>query len=386
MKNKLLLTAALISFVNIAASAQVIFTEKPFDMIVAQAKESSKYVLVDAYTDWCGWCKVMDRETFSDSIVGDFINERFVSTKVDMEVGTGIDMAMKFRVSSYPHYLLFNKDGQLIAKLAGFMKPEPFMEAIDEALRQENWLPPTPNPMNFTEGYPDFLRNSYKKSKERINATPEEIQEFLAAQDDLTDEVSWAVINRYVGGGEYAIKTIENREVLIQKYGKKEVIDKLASFVFSDVKQAIKDKDEELLKQALYGAENMLGDEADNYKSRYQLYYYQMTEDWVNYGEVAQDVSKNEKLNDPGTLNQMAWTIYEKSTAPESVKNAIKWMEEVVAEDPKYAYLDTYAALLFKDNQKEKALQYAEMALAAGEAEEQKTEETQVLIDKIKML
>jgi thioredoxin-related protein len=373
-------------FTSTIAWAQVAFVPTNFSENLQSAKAEGKYLFVDAYTDWCGWCKVMDKETFSDSVVGQFMDTRFVSTKINMEEGFGIDLAMKYRVSSYPHYLIFSDDGALLAKLGGFMKPEPFIDAITEIIENKAFLPPSPDPMNFTEGYPEFLRNSYKKNKERTNPTGEEVEAFLRSREDLTDEVSWTVISRFVGGGEFAAKTIENREILIQKYGEKEVMDKLSSFVFNDVKMAIKNKDEAMLDAILDKTPLILGDASATYNLRYRLYFYQMTENWDAYATVAQSIAVNDEMNDAGTLNQMAWNIFENNAGAESVKMAISWMEGVVEESPEYAYLDTYAALLYKANRKDDALRYAEKALEAGKTSGANTTDTQELIEQIKAL
>ncbi|WP_255157767.1 DUF255 domain-containing protein [Siphonobacter sp. BAB-5385] len=47
-------------------------------------KEPRKF-LIDVYTDWCGWCKVMDRETFNDPKVADYINQKYYAVKLDAE-------------------------------------------------------------------------------------------------------------------------------------------------------------------------------------------------------------------------------------------------------------------------------------------------------------
>ena len=42
-------------------------------------------MIIDLYTDWCGWCKVMDRNTFTDSDVISHINNNFIAIKFDAE-------------------------------------------------------------------------------------------------------------------------------------------------------------------------------------------------------------------------------------------------------------------------------------------------------------
>ena len=44
-----------------------------------------KKIFVDVYTDWCGWCKVMDKKTFTDPKVAAYLKEHFYSVKLDAE-------------------------------------------------------------------------------------------------------------------------------------------------------------------------------------------------------------------------------------------------------------------------------------------------------------
>lgn len=76
-------------FSSIAASAQVEFIMNDWKKVTDKAKAENKYIFLDAYTDWCGWCKVMDKKTFSDKQVGDFMNSKWIAAKMDMEKGFG---------------------------------------------------------------------------------------------------------------------------------------------------------------------------------------------------------------------------------------------------------------------------------------------------------
>ncbi len=364
--------------------SQVAFVEKPFEELVKQAKDEQKLVMVDAYTDWCGWCKVMDRETFSDSVVGDYMNPKFVSTKINMEEGFGIKLAAKYRISSYPQYLFFDGDGHLIQKLVGFIESKEFIEKLEPVVNLEDALPPLPEPLNFTMDYPEFYLNSFKKRKDRSYPSYEEVQAFLKTRSDLTDEVSWGVISRFIKDGEFANSVIENKDALIKKYGESEVNNKLASFVFNDVKAAIKDNDEMALETALNKADEILGDESESYKFRYKLYFYQMTERWSDYTAMGELVANNSDQFDPATLNQIAWSLYENDENQENLLKATAWMKRITEAEPSYAYLDTYAALLYKTTRYEDARKAAEKAIAIAEENGENADGTKKLLEQIK--
>ena len=54
------------------------------EMIAAQKKEKRK-VIIDVYTDWCGWCKHMDKTTFKDASVATYVNKKLYAVKLDAE-------------------------------------------------------------------------------------------------------------------------------------------------------------------------------------------------------------------------------------------------------------------------------------------------------------
>lgn len=83
-----------LSFVLLAAcigvvSFSTVKKEKVKWMTVAEMQEAYKKnprpIVVDVYTSWCGWCKVMDRETYARQSVADYINEHYYPVKLDAE-------------------------------------------------------------------------------------------------------------------------------------------------------------------------------------------------------------------------------------------------------------------------------------------------------------
>lgn len=53
--------------------------------------KNPKPILVDVYTSWCGWCKVMDKETYTNEKVAAYINEHYYAVKLDAEEKTALE-------------------------------------------------------------------------------------------------------------------------------------------------------------------------------------------------------------------------------------------------------------------------------------------------------
>ena len=111
------------------------FIMEDWNAAVAQAQEDGKFLMLDAYTEWCYWCKVQDKNTFANPEMAAYIEEHFVPLKVDMEKGIGIDLSAKFRVRSYPTLLFFNQHGQYVSSISGYIEDlDLFKAALDEVM------------------------------------------------------------------------------------------------------------------------------------------------------------------------------------------------------------------------------------------------------------
>ena len=84
-----------------------------------RAKAEDKLVFLDFYTSWCLPCKLMDEDVFTDPQFGEYMNERFVSIKVDAEAGNGPNLAALFNVQAYPTLLFLDSNGRVKAKKEG---------------------------------------------------------------------------------------------------------------------------------------------------------------------------------------------------------------------------------------------------------------------------
>ncbi len=97
-----------------------------------KAAETNRIVFVDCYTDWCGWCKKLDQETFTHP---DFINisAKFVLLKVDGD--KQIEFCRKYNVSAYPTLLFLKADGKEIRRQVGFITGPKLVDIMKSLLK-----------------------------------------------------------------------------------------------------------------------------------------------------------------------------------------------------------------------------------------------------------
>lgn len=134
-----------------------------FAEAVEKSKTEKRKIFVDVYTDWCGWCKVMDKNTFSEPKIAKILNEKFYPVKFNGEQREDVVLngtTYKFVTSgnsgyhelaaallnkqlSYPTVVFLDENFNMIQPLPGYRKPEefhPIVQFIGEGhYKTEKW-------------------------------------------------------------------------------------------------------------------------------------------------------------------------------------------------------------------------------------------------------
>jgi len=103
----------------------------------AIAKGASKKVLlfVDFYTDWCGWCKVLDQKVYTDAVVAEVLNGKFVPMKINAEKGEGKDLQKEFKVTGFPTSVIIDPQTKKeVDRIVGYAPPEKYLEMLKKIL------------------------------------------------------------------------------------------------------------------------------------------------------------------------------------------------------------------------------------------------------------
>jgi len=348
------------------------FEKSSWTDALAKANAEGKLVFLDAVTSWCGPCKMMAKEVFSDSVVGAFFNKNFVSIKLDMERGEGIEISSRYKVWVYPSLLFVDDSGQIQHRAAGFHHPQELIALGQTALNPALNLAGLENKYASGNRHRAFLLQYLEAKSAAYDPDAGRIaNDFLKTEDDLGTPENMDLLMRHIDdpyslGFQFLLK---NRALFEEKYGKREVKVKIET-VFEGYLQSHPGLQLGEV-QRLYGTVYPEGGEA--LASRYRLDYHRQRNDPVNFANAAIDHYARYPSDDPDELNEMAGIVSEEVSDPAQLQIALGWAEKAISLQETSYYQYTLAKVWLKMGKKKAARKAAERSLKLAEMEGEDT-------------
>ena len=379
-----ILTALILSAVVVYAEGVNFVTVTSWSEALELAKKANKPIFLDAFTDWCGWCKVMDKETFSDPDVAAFMNARFVNVKMEMETGEGVDVAMKYRISSFPTFKVFAVDGTPTYTVMGYQPPKDWLKSLammTDASKAQRAKGVT---ATLKLAYPEWHRGAYLKGKNKKIADAKTVQAWFDEQNDPMSEVAWCIINRYQLSEAQQQWVMDHEADYRDLYGDEfdHVIQMRAQSVFG---AAVAKKDKSLLEKATDLFARSTPEASQPMRDRLQAMYYNRTGEWKELADAIERMSLAADAS-ADRINDFAWDMYQKCEDKASLMKAAEAMKRTTTnlESAQWAFVDTYAALLYKTGLYDEAEQQAIRAIEMGKAATEDVSSTEELLTNIR--
>lgn len=384
MKSILVSLLALLVALGLSGQ-QVSFFHGSWEEANEKAATENKFILVDAYTKWCGFCKLLDEKVLGDSIVASYINEHFVPVRIDFNDSLGTLMARKFRVTGYPTLLVFNPGGQLVDRYAGYGEDHSrYIEFFEEARKIKEERVFAYDSRELDMDWPDIYLGKFGIDRKDLTAAKIDSMatEYLDGQDDLYSEVNWSVLFRYKPKA-YEAFLIENMDRYSELYGTKETQDLLGYIIYDRIVDTVALVDTIMLNKVLALTGNL--DYPESSMKYFKELYYERRDDWKGYCNLLEEHIEKNGFDDHMHINNSTWALYENTDDKVILEKAAGWMEVVTKEHPVWMYLDTYAALLYKLGEIEMAEKVALRAIEKGKEEgTDRLGETEKLLEKIR--
>jgi thioredoxin-related protein len=115
--------------VPLSAMAANAITWYGYDKGLSLAKEKKKKIYINFHADWCGYCRKMEKETFVDSKVISFLNDNFISVRINSDKEP--KLSQKFNVRGLPANFFLTDQGEPIGNQPGYLDVKNFLNVLN---------------------------------------------------------------------------------------------------------------------------------------------------------------------------------------------------------------------------------------------------------------
>ncbi len=345
----------------------IVFEQSSWQQVLAKARAERKLVFVDAYTTWCGPCKMMTAKTFTDSAVAAQYNAEFVNVKMDMEAGEGPLLAQRYAVQYFPTLLFVNADGVVAHKAVGYHGPAEFIALGRLAADTSANLLALNTRYNLGDHTPSLLLSltalraaAYDLSAGQLATEYFDTQTDLGTTENM-DAVLRYTIDPYTASFKYLM---QHRAAFEAKFGAEQVSQKV-DVVFEEYMRSRPTLQLGEV-QRLYAT--CYPEQGERLASNYRLDYYQQRNDMDNFARAAIDHYQRFPTDDADELNEIASLFAQNLSDPVMLQRAIAWAKRSIAQQENYFNQATLATLQHKLGKKKNAAKAARRAIALAKS------------------
>jgi thioredoxin-related protein len=363
-----------------ATEGGMIFINDDYKTALAQAKSEKKLIFWDAYTTWCGPCKMMTRNTFPDAQVSSFFNKNFVNLKMDMEKGEGPNLMKQYSIMAYPTLLFINGDGKVIHKALGYHDASQFLELGKGVLTGDNSIESWLKRYEGGERSAAFLKEYALKMQETLEPNRHQLaDEYLATQKDSASEENLDFIMRFVEttDSKYFPFLVKNKS----KFPNPEdldlrINDMVTARLFDPKNLPTLESADKLIRMAY-------PDKFDRLTLKYRIEHARLSDNYKNYYQAGSDYFK--KYADvAGELSDAANNLLNMGNKKKYMKKAAKWAEQAVKLENIYLNQLTVAQAYEKLGKKSKAIAAAEEAIKLAKSNNEAFTEAEQILKNVK--
>ncbi len=329
------------------------------------ANKKDQLVFVDAYAEWCGPCKRMSKQIFPLEEVGAFFNANFVNMKIDMEKGQGLEFRKKYPVSAFPTFFFIDGEGNVVYKFKGARDAEGLISEAKKAI--ESFDGSAKYAARYEEGDRSYetvfkyIRTLNRAGKSSLKVA----NDYLLSQENLESEDNLRLIFEACAEVDSRIFDLmaERKSKMVSLFGEDAFSEKVIASADATFDKSIEFGVEDLEKQALKAVKKYARPYYKNF-----LYSCEMqkaerehnAQDYVkNAGKYYKTISGDSKK----VLNLVTDLIEGFGQNNDALKLALKIAENVATDMPSAENYIQVSRIHSKLNQKNKAKEWAQMAL-----------------------
>ena len=324
--------------------------EGEWKQALADADAAGKLLFLDIYATWCGPCKYLESNVYTDSALGEYYNANYINLKMDGESAFGATIARKFQLTAYPTMYFLNPDEEILSRVVGVREASPLKQTgeviAENAGRveyyEENYANGSLNAMEL-KNYQALLVQL--EQTEKAAEVASKIIPSLSEEDIFNPDYKSIILNSSTDiDGKIFPVIRQNREKLLEYWSPEEVDNLFAGIFNATLFKAISNKDEALLQRIqdeflpVYLGENSTEMQSGIFITR--KLYAANTRDWERYGEIVMNEYNNNHNQDHTFLYREAYEVgNEYNSIPEAVNLAVDWMKMAEEINPSFENL-----------------------------------------------
>lgn len=243
---------------------------------LVEAQKEDKIVFVDSYAKWCGPCKKMAKNVFTQEAVGQFFNDNFINLKLDMEEADGRTFGAKYPVSAYPTLFFLDSQGNILKKVTGGQQADGLINQGKVAIKSYDKT--EAYEILYNEGKRDYdLMVSYVKELNKVEKPSIKISnEYLKSNPDISKEQKAGFLMEAVVDADSKLfdQLVELKKEAISQTSKEDYNSVVQLAAMKTVAKAVEFDYKDLVDEAITQYEKADVGNKDKFKAEAYLEYY----------------------------------------------------------------------------------------------------------------
>ncbi|MBK8502281.1 MAG: thioredoxin family protein [Saprospiraceae bacterium] len=331
------------------------------------AGQQGKLIFVDAFTTWCGPCKRMSANVFSQQDVGDFYNQSFINLKLDMEKGEGKEFQRQYQVNAFPTLLFLDPEGKVVQKVVGGMDVANFLQLGKSAASKSSVSSSLDKAYTDGQRDPAFMAQYIEALAKSNRPLLKIVNEYIYSQKDFGSGDNLKVL--YYGLGEIDSRVfnlfVDHKKDIVKMFGEESVETQIVKAGKATVDKAIEFDNSDLLEEAVDKVKRYAQNEYKQFQYTSRLQFYGETRQPEIYLRYARDYVRQGRQYKFELVNKI---FHEMRDQPELMKEATVWSVEIAEDEGNEENCFLAAQLLFVDGQYENSRSFADQALKLASA------------------
>lgn len=375
----------------LSAQESIHFESGTFSETLKKAKKENKIIFLDAFASWCGPCKLMEKNVFTNAAVKTFYNSNFINARIDMEKGEGRELAQKYQVGSYPTYLFLNGDGEIVYRSLGYMESADFLALGQQANSPNNKKGGMKEQFEKGEKDPLFLRNTIKAYANTDREFAKKVSEryFQVKKDKTFNQEEISILL-------YFLRSTKDQNYQVFVNSKDEIIKVLPAEIYSQFdtqlklsevaekavnQQTMKVDDQYFMAEAVKMVPEK---DARAALAKLKMSFYASANNFPEYEQAALSYYADGEGFSPQELATVAQLFYERSHDAAALKSAVVWAEKAVMGGETFENAFVLAKLYQKTGNSSTAKMYAEQAMRLAQQAGADTTQIQQFLTQLK--